>query len=201
MTDLQDVPRSDAPQRRFTEPTVVARAQDGDMEAFSELVRTYEAPLYRLAYRMLYDHGEAEDVVQDAFILAWRRLPTLEEPKAFQSWLYHLASRRCLNVIRARSRRPADLVRGEDFEAEVPPVPTGSSDSPAAVAEASALREGLEQALRDLPAESRICWVLKELHHLSYPEIATILEIPISTVRGRIARARLQLAKGLTSWK
>ena len=78
-----------SPPRVFSEATTVARAQDGDTDAFEQLIRCYEADLFRLGFRMLSDRGEAQDAVQDTFVLAWRRLPSVLDPEAFRAWIYH----------------------------------------------------------------------------------------------------------------
>ena len=182
----------------LVEATVVSRAQDGDVDSFELLLRRYQGPIFRLAYRMLADRGEAEDVVQDCFITVWRKLPSLAEPAAFQRWVYQIATRRCLSVLRTRARRKTDVADGDLFEAE--PQTSPESD-PAVAAEYGAQMRGLEQFLRQLPDEQRACWILKELHELTYPEIAYAMNLPLSTVRGRIARARQNLMKGMNSWR
>ncbi len=187
----------------FSETTWVSRAQDGDPTAFEHLVRAYEAELFRLAYRMLNDRGEAEDTIQETFVVVWRQLPTLNDPQAFRAWIYHIATRRCLNVLRRRSRQRTDVTRGDDFEAETQPHRRAAdqSDTPEAVATVAAQRQSLEEVLSTLPHEQQACWVLHELHDLTYPEIAYATGVPLSTVRGRIARARQNLAKGMAAWR
>lgn len=190
--------------RVFSEASTVARAQDGDTSAFEQLVRSYEADLFRLGFRMLSDRGEAQDAVQDTFVLAWRRLPSLLDPQAFRAWIYQLMTRRCLNLLRVRARRHTGVTTGPDFELEAQagtPVATGSTIGPAAAAETHAMEDGLTAVLVALPPDQRACWVLHEMHDLTYPAIAYALGVPVSTVRGRIARARLQLAKGMTAWR
>lgn len=189
--------------RSLASATVVARAQDGDVAAFSELVRSYQAELLRLAYRMLSDRGEAQDVVQDALMLAWRKLPTLSDPQAFHAWIYHLTTRQCLNILRARTRRRTDLTTSGDLESDSQSRfgTVAAGDSPADAAESSSRQTALNQVLATIPPDQRACWVLHELHELSYPEISYAIGVPVSTVRGRIARARQQLAKGMTSWR
>jgi RNA polymerase sigma-70 factor, ECF subfamily len=183
----------------------VARAQDGDTDAFEQLVRSHEADLLRLGFRMLSDRGDAQDAVQDTFVLAWRRLPSLFDPQAFRAWIYQLMTRRCLNLIRIRTRRRTRTTAGPDFELETQPgTPIGAGRatiSPAAAAQTSAMQDSLTAVLATLPPDQRACWVLHEMHELTYPAIAYAIGVPVSTVRGRIARARLQLAKGMTAWR
>ena len=197
--------RASAPPRVFSEATLVARAQDGDTDAFEQLVRSYEADLLRLGFRMLSDRGDAQDAVQDTFVLAWRRLPSLFDPQAFRAWIYQLMTRRCLNLLRIRTRRRTSTTAGPDFELETQhraPIAAGSATiSPATAAQASAMQDSLTAVLATLPPDQRACWVLHEMHDLTYPTIAYAIGVPVSTVRGRIARARLQLAKGMTAWR
>ncbi|HVK36063.1 MAG TPA: RNA polymerase sigma factor [Microlunatus sp.] len=194
-------PRAQVP--RLSETAWVNRAQDGDARAFEQLVRAYEGELFRLAYRMLADRGEAEDAVQETFVVVWRQLPTLVDPQAFRAWIYHIATRRCLNVLQRRSRQRTDVTRGDDFEAETKTKTSlqDRGEGPEAAAQATAVRQSLEQVLATLPPEQRACWVLNELHDLTYPEIAFAIGVPLSTVRGRIARARQNLAKGMAAWR
>lgn len=181
---------------RLDPDTVVARAQDGDLDAFEQLVDLFQVKLFRLAYRMLNDRGEAEDTVQETMIIAWRRLPSLATPAAFNGWIYQIATRQCLSILRTRVRRNTDVADADTFVERSSP-----DDGPDRTAEKSAALHRLNAVLATLPDEQRACWVLKELHDLSYQEIANILQIPVSTVRGRIARARPLLAEGMSSWR
>lgn len=195
-----------APVLPRSEATTVARAQDGDLDAFEDLVNLHQLGLFRFAYRVLQDRGEAEDVVQDALVLAWRKLPTLNNPDAFSAWLYRIAHREAGTVLRVRARRRTQVtVNGDDLERYThsdgrPPL-SGDSTAPAEVVETSEQVRTLDALLATLPVEQRECWLLKEVNDLSYSEISTILAIPVSTVRGRIARARRQLSEGMHSWR
>lgn len=186
----------------LTQVTLVTRAQDGDAIAYEHLVRAYQGELVRLGYRLLSDAGEAQDAVQDTLVLAWRKLPTLTDPQTFRAWIYQLMTRRCLNLLRARARRRTHLSTDADLgTAAGSTLAADPAQEPAPRAQVSALQEGLTQALEALPADLRACWVLHELHDLSYPEIAYAIGLPVSTVRGRIARGRQQLAKEMTGWR
>lgn len=190
------------PAGTLSEVTWVARAQDGDAAAFEWLVNAYQGELFRLAYRMLSDRGAAEDAVQDIFVIVWRRLPGLSDPHAFRAWIYHIGTRRCLNVLRARSRRHREVAQGADVEAQAQQhAAVDRGDDPATMAQVRATRRGLDEVLTTIAPEQRACWVLREFHDLSYPEIAYAIGVPLSTVRGRIARARQNLANGMSSWR
>jgi RNA polymerase sigma-70 factor (ECF subfamily) len=177
----------------LSDATMVARARDGDTHAFEAIVRRYQRPIYRLAVRMLYDTGEAEDVTQEVFVTAWRRLPEIHDDKAIRPWLYRIATNRCLNLL--RSRKPVAPL----FEEVIPE--TSPAASPEARAEAHERLVALRLALDRLTAEQRACWLLREMEELSYAEIAGILHTTPQAVRGRLARARAELGEAMTSWQ
>lgn len=187
------------------EATIVGRAQDGDLAAFEELNRRYQGPLYRLAVRLLADRGEAEDALQDTMVAVWRKLPSLTDLPAFHGWVYQIMTRRCMSVLRTRARRSTDPVDADamvEVAGDGAVLVTGSgSPDPAAATEYAEQLRGLNEELAKLPDEQRVCWVLKEFHELSYPEIAYAMNLPVSTVRGRIARARQNLARGMEAWR
>lgn len=191
------------PTRRFAEldeverVTLVKRAQDGDLEAFEDLVRFHQTPVYHLALRMLADRGEAEDVTQESLISAWEQLPGLQSPGAFSTWLFRLASRRCVDLIRRRASRPASPTEPESLT-EVPS--PGRFDPEGAVLAQSGV-DALTVALQRLPLDQREAWILYELHDYSYEEIASHMQLSSSTVRGRLARARRTLAEEMEAWR
>lgn len=173
--------------------TLVARARDGDLGAYEQLVRRYQGPLYRLALRMLSSSADAEDVVQEVFLTAWRRMGQLREDAAFVGWLYRSATNRCLNVLRAR--RPLVPVEPDQHPAAEP------STLPDRAAETSAQLAALTAALGLLTGEQRASWLLREVHGRSYEEIAEAIGTSTTAVRGRIARARAQLAEVMAPWR
>ncbi|RJQ66486.1 sigma-70 family RNA polymerase sigma factor [Pseudonocardiaceae bacterium YIM PH 21723] len=182
----------DAPPE-LDDATLVARARDGDVRAYEELVRRYQGAMFRLARRMLQRDGDAEDVVQDVFLTAWRRLETLQEDAAFVGWLYRTTTNRCLNVI--RSRKPMTDVGLDSAESSL------ADGHPERRAEVSQQMEALGRALQTLTPEQRACWLLREVHGRSYEEIAEAVDGSVTAVRGRIARARAQLAEVMKPWR
>lgn len=190
-----------AQQVELDETTLVARAQDGDLESFERLVDSYSGQLFRLALRMLGDRGGAEDVVQDVFVQVWRRLPALAEPAAFTKWVYQIATRLILNVLRTRKRHPADVADPDELALGSSRAPAPGRGDPAVALTEQAMAAALEDQIARLSSDQRVCWVLHAYHQCTYAEIALIVAATESTVRGRIARARRQLAKGMAAWR
>ncbi|MFI6869475.1 RNA polymerase sigma factor [Nocardia sp. NPDC050406] len=171
----------------------MSRSRDGDVRAYEQLVIRYQGRMFRLADRMLSDRTEAEDVVQDAFLTAWRRLAQLRDDAAFAGWLYRMTTNRCLNVL--RHRQPAT-----DIDPDTTESPRTDTRPDHAVAVHSQL-EALRAALDELTPEQRACWLLREVHGRSYEEIGEIVGANVTAVRGRIARARAQLAEVMKAWR
>ena len=186
------------------EATLVARAQDEDVAASEELVTRYENRLYRYAYSMVGNRADAEDVLQEALLRVWRALPSLADPRAFSGWVYRITTHRCWDVLSRQQARRTEVVDPHQF-----PETTDKHGSagargwtdPVTAAETGHQMEDLARLVQHLPPDDRACWLLREMHERSYREIATALSVPESTVRGRLARARQQLAKGMSSWQ
>ncbi|MGX1804173.1 RNA polymerase sigma factor [Nocardia sp. NPDC055321] len=173
--------------------TLVSRVRDGDIRSYEQLVVRYQGAMYRLAAKMLADQAEAEDVVQDVFLTAWRRLGQLEDDAAFVGWLYRATTNRCLNVL--RKRQPTTDI---DPDTTVSPQ---RGLRPEHAAQVNSQMEALTVALQELTPEQRACWLLREVHGRSYEEIGEIVGANVTAVRGRIARARAQLAEVMKAWR
>ena len=177
------------------EGSIVARAQDGDLAAFEHLVLTYQSRLFRLAYRMVNDRGEAEDIVQETLTTSWRGLPMLADVDAFGGWIYRLATNKCLDQLRKRCAHAEDIIDSEIMDS-MPGARARTVSArwdPAHEAEWSAEQDGLAALLNTLPPAQRACWLLREMHGRSYAEIGVTLKISPTAVRGTLARARHQM--------
>lgn len=188
------------------ERALVLRAQDGDVAAFETLVDRHQSRLFRIAYMVLHDRGDAEDVVQEALVLAWRRLGLLEDPLAFRSWISRITSRAATDVVRRNARRATDTAEGEDLEAAGPGGALGgasprSAPEPERAALANAQMEALATILQTIPEDQRTCWVLREIDGMGYREISQVVDAGEATVRGRIARARAQILNRMEEWR
>jgi len=170
--------------------TIATRAADGDIRAFEILMRRYGSLMSAYAARIV-SPSEAEDVVQDTFVTAWQDLPTLENLGSVRSWLITIVTRKSIDRLRAR-RSQESL---DDHEHEDP------SAGPAESAAASSLSEALSKALSSLPEDQRRCWTLREIAGYGYQEIAEQLDLPVSTVRGLLARSRSTLVREMEAWR
>lgn len=174
--------------------TLVSRARDGDMRSYEQLVLRYQSPMFRLASKMLNDRPDAEDTVQEVFLIAWRRLPQLNDDAAFVGWLYRMTTNRCLNLI--RSRRPRVDMDPDTAES------TRADTRPEHAVQVRTQLEALNEALQHhLTPEQRACWLLREVHGLSYAAIGDIVGADTTAVRGRITRARAQLSEVMKPWR
>ena len=168
------------------------RAADGDLRAFEVLVRRH-GPLMRVyATRVLGSNDETDDVVQESFITAWQQLGTLEDPRAVKSWLMRIVGRKSIDRLRARHQH----VNIDETDAPAP-----ESHAPHALAETLSQTEALSRVLAALPEDQRRCWSLRELAEYSYVDIAAELNLPVSTVRGLLARARKTLLREMEDWR
>jgi RNA polymerase sigma-70 factor (ECF subfamily) len=174
--------------------TLVARAAEADAAAFEALVRRHQRALFGLAVRLLGNRADAEDVVQESFVAAWRRLPEFRGDAEFSTWMYRIVTNRCVTLIRRR-RETVPL------DSEAQGLAASPDEEPAQATETRRRLAALGEALAELPPEQRACWVLRHLHGLGYAEISEIVEAEPAPVRGRIHRARRHLAEVMRAWR
>lgn len=176
---------------------LVIQAKEGSREAFTALMELYQTKVYNLALRMTGSPEDAADLSQEAFLNAWRGLPSFQGGSSFSTWLYRLTSNACIDFLRREKRRrkvdgALSLDDGEtDYAAFVP----DESPSPQALLEGRELKEAVSRGLMQLSEEHRQVLVLREVNGLSYAEISKLTGLEEGTVKSRIARARLSLRK------
>jgi RNA polymerase sigma-70 factor (ECF subfamily) len=184
-------PREDAPAIGDDEALVHA-AQHGDLDAYNRLVRTYERQAYAVALRLLRRPESAEDATQDAFIQAYRALDTFRGG-SFRAWLMRIVTNRCYDMLRSATRRAADSLDDQMFEAEPHWSSVAAPDDPVARAAQAELRRFLEGALAQLPDDQQLTVVLCDVQGYSYEETAAIMDVALGTVKSRLSRARVAL--------
>jgi len=184
---------------RETDQLLVERAQAGDKRAFEVLFAKYQRKVARLLSRFVRDPAEVEDVSQEAFIKAYRALPSFRGDSAFYTWLYRIAINTAKNYLVAQGRRAPTWTEFDAEEAEVFEDASQLRDinTPESLLLTRQIGETVNAAMEALPDELRHAIVLREIDGLSYEEIASTMDCPIGTVRSRIFRAREAVAEKL----
>ncbi|MEY3580098.1 MAG: polymerase sigma-E factor (sigma-24) transcription regulator protein [Pseudomonadota bacterium] len=184
---------------RNIDQLLVDRAQHGDKKAFELLVVKYQRKLMRLISRLIRDQAEAEDVVQEAFIKAYRALPQFRGDSAFYTWLYRIGINTAKNYLVTQGRRAPTSTEADVEEAET--FDDGDQlrdiNTPESMLATKQIAETVNLAMEVLPEELRTAITLREIEGLSYEDIAEAMHCPIGTVRSRIFRAREAIAEKL----
>jgi RNA polymerase sigma-70 factor (ECF subfamily) len=179
----------------MTEPRdedLVRRYLSGDRGAFSTLVERHERRVYNLALRMTGREEDARDAAQDAFLTVLRKLSSFRGEAAFTTWLHRVTVNACYDLLRKRQRQPM-LERGGGPDDLPSPEPSPAPDH----ADAVDLSIDVQRALREVPEDFRAVMILHDVQDLGQDEVATILGIPVGTVKSRLHRGRIALAKAL----
>lgn len=184
---------------RECDQLLVERVQAGDKQAFDLLVSKYQRRLMRLLSRIVHDPAEAEDVVQETFIKAYRAMRRFRGESAFYTWLYRIGVNTAKNFLVLQARRTptsteTDAEQAEGFEdAEQ----LRDINTPESVLASKQIVQTVNAAMDALPVDLRTAIALREIEGLSYEEISAIMACPIGTVRSRIFRAREVIAEKL----
>ena len=184
---------------REVDQQLVERAQRGDKQAFELLVAKYQRKLARLLSRFIRDPAEVEDVAEEAFIKAYRALPSFRGDSAFYTWLYRIGINTAKNYLVAMGRRAPTTTEFDSEEAENFEDGEHLRDvnTPEAELMSKQIAATVNQTMEELPDELRTAITLREIEGMSYEDIASVMNCPIGTVRSRIFRARETIAARL----
>ena len=172
---------------RADELALVERCRQGDLAAFEQIYRAHSGRLYSVAYRMVGNPADAEDLLQDIFLAAHRKLDSFRGDSALGTWLYRLATNLCLDHLRSRGARSSGLT--DPLDDEIGLADAGSRG----LAERTVTRMDLERALARLPEGCRAAFVLHDIEGLEHREVAEALGIAEGTSKSQVHKARLRL--------
>lgn len=182
---------------------LILRCQEGDRQAFMELVQTYQNMVFAILYRLIKERQEVEDLAQEVWVKVYQSIRKLKSPGAFRSWLHRIA----LNAFRDRMRQRGNHIafslddayqmdNGDSIQVEM--------EAPGLLPEEELLQvewqERLEAAIMELPPSHRAVIVMREIQGMTYDEIAYAMDISLGTVKSRIARAREKLIVKLSEY-
>lgn len=172
-------------------------AQEGNMQAFADLVERHKGRVYRTLYQVVGDAHDAEDLAQEVFVKVFRSLSSYRGDAAFTTWLHRLTLNLAFDWLRARKRRPLQVPLEPQTDRDEAPAPEPASpdEGPEELTLRAERRQNLRQAIQNLSPDYREVVLLHHFHHLSYQQIADRLDVPVRTVETRLYRARAQLKK------
>jgi len=184
-----------APAQPLTPDSLIEQCLAGDQSAWEQVVRQNWRKVFNVAYKFVGKHDEAEDLTQDIFLKIFRALSTFDRRANFQTWIISISRNLCIDHYRSVRKERQTIARDVDSSDLQPAT---SERGPYQVAEHQDLRAQLRQALETLPVTLRTAVVLRDLQELSYQEIADRLGLPEGTVKSRINRGRMELARLLS---
>lgn len=182
----------------YVETRLAKLSRGGDRRAFAELVELYKDKLYHLAYRMLNQSHEAEDVVQETFLRVYTNLHRYDETQKFSTWIYRIATNLCIDRLRKRKANyslDAEMPDGEgaDWYSLLP----SDQATPESEVVLSEMQGHIRAAIETLPEKYKSVVILRYLHDMSLQEIGDVLGMPVTTVKTRVHRGREFLRKKL----
>jgi RNA polymerase sigma factor RpoE len=181
---------------------LVKRAQQEDVAAYDELIRRYQERIYATVYHMTSNHEDANDLVQETFIKAYRALKSFKGDSSFYTWVYRIAVNKTINFLKQRKNRVHMSLNDLDFNAEHDPdlVALISDRTPRRDVNIAELHEKLNAAMQKLSETHRMVVTLHDIQGLSHDEIGKIMECNVGTVRSRLFYARQQLQAYLSDY-
>jgi RNA polymerase sigma-70 factor (ECF subfamily) len=181
------------------EAKLIARSLKQDSDAFGQLVEQYATVIVNLAYRMVGDRTEAEDLAQETFVAAFKALPKFRAESKFSTWLYRIAANKCKDWLRAK--RPGQGVQDVDVDEVLDEGVVAEERTPERLLSQQQVAAQLDRAIQRLPPLYREAFVLKHVEGLSYEEMQEIVGVNADTLKMRVYKGRLQLSRELAELK
>ncbi|MCS6896845.1 MAG: sigma-70 family RNA polymerase sigma factor [Nitrospira sp.] len=179
-----------------TDAELVARSQRQDSDAFGRLIERHASAIVNLAYRMVGNQAEAEDLAQDTFITAFQALSTFRADSKFSTWLYRIAVNKCKDWL--RSKKPGQGWHDVNVEEELD-VHVAEERTPETLLSQQQVARELDRAIQRLPPLYREAFILKHVEGLSYEEMEQILGVSGDTLKMRVYKGRVQLCRELSA--
>jgi len=183
---------------KLSDEKLILRFQEGDINAYNELVKRYKDRLLNFVFRYFNNREQAEDVVQDTLIKLYTHASYYKKIAKFSTWIFTIAKNNALTELRKNKRKQTDSLWTED--GKVIDINSKEQSLDVKVQNEIAIDQ-LNKFLDEIPENFRIAVVLRDFQELSYDEISKILEIPIGTIKSRINRGRIQLAEKMKHFK
>ena len=184
----------------YTDEELIARFQEGDEQAYVELVNRFRNRLMSFIYRYVNDMEQAEDIVQDALIKLYTHKHYYKNIAKFSTWIYTIAANLAKTELRKKKTRKVTYLSQmgpEERDYELPAVEPDTDE----LAQSEYIENKIQAAIQKLPLHFRTVTILRDIQELSYEEISKIVDVPLGTVKSRINRARIQLQKELKDLK
>jgi RNA polymerase sigma-70 factor (ECF subfamily) len=182
------------------EPAVIAAAQQGDINAYNQLVLAYQQLAYNVAYRVLGDADSATDATQDAFLKGYRAIDTFRGG-SFKAWILRITTNACYDLLRSAKRRRTssidDLVEDEEHSG----ILEDDQETPEQYVQRQDLNDVIQAALAMLPEDQRTVVILSDIQGMNYVEIAEATMVSLGTVKSRLSRARAKMRDYLLEHK
>ena len=181
----------------LTDATFVARARAGDSDAFRVLTERHGRTLFRLAFRMTGNEQDAEDVVQESFLRAYRQLGKFDERASFGTWLYRIVANCSLDLVRSKKRRSEHIAQADpEMDDPVATLPSGDP-TPERMALSGEVRERVAEAMNELSATERTAFVLRHFEGMCIEEVSRVLECQPGAAKHSVFRAVQKLRRAL----
>lgn len=179
----------------FTDEELVRLSQKGDINAFEQLISKYQQKIYNIAYRLMGNHHDANDLAQEALIKVYKSIGSFRLDASFSTWSYHIVTNVCRDELRKRSRHQASSLDEPIslYDGEINKEVADFTFCPEDVYQQKESEEYIQKLINSLNPDYRIVVVLREIAGLSYEEIATELDLTLGTVKSRLNRARKYL--------